>query len=72
MIKDILREQGVRGLYRGLPGIWVKEVPGSFIYFGSYEASKMLVRHAAGDEHMHLSKYCLNMHELHIYLHKLW
>ena len=44
MARDILRQEGIRGLYRGLNGMWVKEVPGSFIYFGSYEAAKSLAR----------------------------
>lgn len=56
MVREIVSVEGVRGLYRGLPGIWVKEVPGSFIYFGSYEAARALFRHAAGDSQMHLSK----------------
>lgn len=42
--KTVLRTEGVRGLYRGLPGIWAKDVPGSFIYFGSYEMAKSFVR----------------------------
>ena len=52
MAGDILRSDGVRGLYRGLPGIWIKEIPGSFIYFGSYEASKSLMRHFAQTDHL--------------------
>ena len=40
MLREIMSAEGVRGLYRGLPGIWVKDIPGSFIYFGSYELAK--------------------------------
>lgn len=43
--RDILRREGIRGLYRGLPGIWVKDVPGSFIFFGSYEFAKSMIKH---------------------------
>ena len=42
--REVVRNNGLRGLYRGLPGIWTKDVPGSFIYFGSYEAAKSCVR----------------------------
>ncbi|KAI0230166.1 Mitochondrial ornithine transporter 1 [Lamellibrachia satsuma] len=42
--RAVLKTEGVRGLYRGLPGIWTKDVPGSFIYFGSYEMAKNFVR----------------------------
>lgn len=52
MVKYILRREGFSGLYRGLPGIWVKEVPGSFIYFGSYEAAKYTMRRLAEKEHL--------------------
>ena len=40
-----LKAEGTRGLYRGLPGIWTKEIPGSFIYFGSFELAKSVLRH---------------------------
>ncbi len=40
MLREIVSAEGVRGLYRGLPGIWMKDIPGSFIYFGSYELAK--------------------------------
>ena len=45
LARHAFRSEGVRGLYRGLPGIWAKEVPGSFIYLGSYECAKASMRH---------------------------
>ena len=42
--RDVVKADGFKGLYRGLTGIWTKEVPGSFIYFGSYEAAKHFIR----------------------------
>ena len=51
-----LKAEGPRGLYRGLPGIWTKEIPGSFVYFGSFEMAKSGLRHV--NESPHLSK-CL-------------
>eukprot|EP00914_Ancora_sagittata_P015835 GHVO01031448.1.p1 GENE.GHVO01031448.1~~GHVO01031448.1.p1 ORF type:complete len:420 (-),score=11.47 GHVO01031448.1:278-1468(-) len=38
--RNIVQKDGMRGLYRGLSGMWAKEIPGSFIYFGSYELAK--------------------------------
>ena len=55
MVRYILKKEGFQGLYRGLPGIWVKDVPGSFIYFGSYEAAKYTMRQLSETEH--LGKY---------------
>ena len=52
MMSNIVRTEGVRGLYRGLPGMWVKEVPGSFIYFGSYHAARDFVQYVQQKEHL--------------------
>lgn len=53
--REVLRTDGVRGLYRGLSGMWAKEVPGSFIYFGSYELAKSVAT-AQLQESNHYSK----------------
>ena len=45
MMRGIIKTEGVTGLYRGLPGIWIKDIPGSFLYFGSYELAKSTIRH---------------------------
>ncbi len=50
MMRTILRTEGATGLYRGLPGIWIKDVPGSFLYFGSYELAKSSIRHLKQDQ----------------------
>lgn len=50
MVHSILRTDGVTGLYRGLPGIWIKDVPGSFLYFGSYELAKSSIRRLKRNE----------------------
>ena len=48
MVGDILRMEGFTGLYRGLPGMWAKDVPGSFIYFGSYATAKSVAKQIKG------------------------
>ncbi len=56
--RELFAAEGVRGMYRGLSGIWTKEVPGSFIYFGSYEMAKLAFRATRGSHH--LSKFSYN------------
>ena len=62
MMKKIIKTEGVRGLYRGLPGIWIKDIPGSFLYFGSYELAKSTIRHFKQSQHLgkFLLKYVLS------------
>jgi len=50
IIKNLHREEGFRGFYRGLSCLWIKEIPGSFIYFGSYECAKHFNRICIGGE----------------------
>lgn len=50
IIKDLYRNEGIKGFYRGLTGIWTKEIPGSFIYFGSYECAKCVTQIYYGSE----------------------
>ena len=52
MMKGIIKTEGVTGLYRGLPGIWIKDIPGSFLYFGSYELAKSTIRHFKQSQHL--------------------
>jgi solute carrier family 25 ornithine transporter 2/15 len=37
MVRDIFREQGVRGFYHGLVSTFAREMPGYFFFFGAYE-----------------------------------
>jgi len=41
IIKDILREDGVLGMFRGLTPTFAREVPGYFFFFGGYEISRL-------------------------------
>jgi hypothetical protein len=34
---DVIKSEGVRGLYRGLPTALIGGIPGAFMYFGAYE-----------------------------------
>ncbi|EFN84352.1 mitochondrial ornithine transporter 1 [Harpegnathos saltator] len=40
---QILREQGVRGLFTGLSSTIAREMPGYFFFFGGYEATRQLL-----------------------------
>ena len=40
---SILREEGARGLFRGLTSTWAREVPGYFFFFGGYNGSLQLL-----------------------------
>ena len=37
MTRDILRHEGVPGLFRGLVPTFFREMPGYFCFFGGYE-----------------------------------
>lgn len=43
MTKQILREQGIRGLFIGLTSTIAREMPGYFFFFGGYEATRELL-----------------------------
>jgi len=40
IIKDILRQDGILGMFRGLAPTFAREVPGYFFFFGGYEISR--------------------------------
>lgn len=40
---DVLRSDGVAGLFRGLTSTMAREMPGYFFFFGGYESSKVLL-----------------------------
>eukprot|EP00914_Ancora_sagittata_P029533 GHVO01058460.1.p1 GENE.GHVO01058460.1~~GHVO01058460.1.p1 ORF type:complete len:309 (+),score=23.92 GHVO01058460.1:104-928(+) len=43
LTKQILREEGFRGMFRGLVPTFAREMPGYFFFFGGYEASRTLL-----------------------------
>lgn len=43
LTRQILREQGVRGLFAGLSSTIAREMPGYFFFFGGYEATRELL-----------------------------
>lgn len=43
MTRNILREQGIRGLFVGLTSTIVREMPGYFFFFGGYEVTRELL-----------------------------
>ncbi|XKL67771.1 hypothetical protein PGB90_003262 [Kerria lacca] len=40
VIKDIIRNEGVFGLFQGLQSTIVREMPGYFVFFGAYESTR--------------------------------
>lgn len=43
LTKQIVRENGLRGLFRGLVPTFMREMPGYFFFFGGYEVSRTLL-----------------------------
>jgi solute carrier family 25 ornithine transporter 2/15 len=43
LTRQILREEGPRGMFRGLVPTFAREMPGYFFFFGGYELSRMLL-----------------------------
>lgn len=43
-IQEVLRTEGVRGLWRGLPALWARDIPFNFFFFGAYESYCTLFR----------------------------
>lgn len=44
LTKDVLKADGVPGLFRGLTSTMTREMPGYFCFFGAYELSRDLLR----------------------------
>ncbi|OWF37216.1 mitochondrial ornithine transporter 1-like [Mizuhopecten yessoensis] len=40
LTKDILRQEGIQGMFKGLTSTMAREVPGYFFFFGGYEISR--------------------------------
>ena len=43
LTRDILREDGVQGLFRGLTATFTREMPGYFFFFLAYEATRQVL-----------------------------
>ena len=43
LTREILRSEGIRGLYKGLTSTFMREMPGYFFFFGGYEISRALL-----------------------------
>ncbi|XP_055615920.1 mitochondrial ornithine transporter 1 [Toxorhynchites rutilus septentrionalis] len=43
LTKQILRSEGIPGMFRGLSSTFAREMPGYFFFFGGYEASRELM-----------------------------
>lgn len=43
LTRNILREEGLGGLFLGLKPTWSREIPGYFCFFFGYEASKVII-----------------------------
>ncbi len=56
IIKQIVREDGVTGLFRGLTSTWAREVPGYFFFFGGYHFSRKMLT-PQGQDPNDLSKF---------------
>ncbi|XP_075040559.1 mitochondrial ornithine transporter 1-like isoform X1 [Mixophyes fleayi] len=73
IVCDILKSEGVFGLFRGLSSTWLREIPGYFFFFGGYELSSSILnrssKHQPGEgegprwlcslEHCDLSLLCV-------------
>jgi len=42
LTKQILRQEGMGGMFRGLTSTIAREMPGYFFFFGAYECSREL------------------------------
>ncbi len=43
MTQQVLREDGLRGMFRGFVPTIAREMPGYFFFFGGYEGSRRLL-----------------------------
>eukprot|EP00095_Tigriopus_kingsejongensis_P002118 snap_masked-scaffold447_size167621-processed-gene-0.7 protein:Tk02118 transcript:snap_masked-scaffold447_size167621-processed-gene-0.7-mRNA-1 annotation:"mitochondrial ornithine transporter" len=49
LTRNILREEGVQGLFLGLKPTWSREIPGYFCFFFGYEAAKIGMAYGLGE-----------------------
>ncbi|KAM9326536.1 mitochondrial ornithine transporter 1-like [Gastrophryne carolinensis] len=50
IVRDILKSEGVAGLFRGLSSTWLREVPGYFFFFGGYELTKSILNRRSEEQ----------------------
>ncbi|KAH9505236.1 hypothetical protein Btru_059032 [Bulinus truncatus] len=43
LTKEILKAEGIGGLYKGLTATFLREMPGYFFFFGAYEVSRIML-----------------------------
>ncbi|XP_052796055.1 mitochondrial ornithine transporter 1-like [Mya arenaria] len=43
LTKEILQQEGIRGLFKGLTATFMREIPGYVFFFGGYEATRHLL-----------------------------
>jgi len=43
LTQQIIREEGFRGMFRGLTATFAREMPGYFCFFGGYEVARSLL-----------------------------
>lgn len=43
LTREILKSEGILGLYKGLTSTFMREMPGYFFFFGGYEISRHLL-----------------------------
>ena len=43
LTKQVVRTEGIQGLFRGLVPTFAREMPGYFFFFGGYEGSRYLM-----------------------------
>ncbi|XP_063791706.1 mitochondrial ornithine transporter 1-like isoform X2 [Pseudophryne corroboree] len=47
IVCDIIKSEGVFGLFRGLSSTWLREIPGYFFFFGGYELSSSILNQSS-------------------------
>ncbi len=74
MIKHIVRENGLRGLFSGFGATLAREMPGYFFFFGGYEVSRtLLTPHGQTKDDLSKYRYSRNCLEDHPICHKnIW
>ncbi|KRZ17322.1 Mitochondrial ornithine transporter 1 [Trichinella zimbabwensis] len=50
LTRQIVREEGIVGLFKGLSPTLIREIPGYFFFFGTYEASRHMLTPENGDK----------------------
>ncbi|KAI1280601.1 Mitochondrial ornithine transporter 1 [Halotydeus destructor] len=50
LTSDILKREGIPGMFRGLTSTMAREMPGYFCFFGGYEVSKDFLTHGKPDD----------------------